>query len=596
VSITVIPMLSSRLLSIQRREDGDDRPRGFAALPPFRALHAVGGAFSRAVHGFIAWLLGRFWMRLGIAVVVTVVSVGAAISLAPPLDYLPAGNRSMVMWFVITQPGQNVNRADEMLRTFEQRILPQPEVENFFGVGSSNFFFMGALVKDEYSSLDSMRATVDKFQGLSFGIPGVRFPIVTQPPIFAARGGFVGGTNLEVVLRGPDLGTLEQTAGMMEGMLWKAKFDGALNDGINIVQNSFEPGNPELQIHVNRERATARGLRVTEVGDAVETLVEGRKAGVFREAGKELDLVVKGGGISVTRTQDLSNLFLLTPQGEPVRLDDVAEVRQATGPTKVDHTDLDRSIKLTVNLKREVPLGEAMEFVEKEVVQKARAMLPPDGGYTIDLRGQAEDLQRTFDALQGSFLLALIITYLLMAALFESFINPIVILFSVPLAATGGVIGLAISHAFEPTVKLDTITMLGFILLIGIVVNNAILIVHQTLNNLRAGMKFEDGLKESVRTRIRPIFMSTTTSVFGMLPLVLAGGKGSEIYRGLGSVVVGGLALSTIFTLVLVPVVFSLFVDLRRVFEKLLGWKTLEEVTAEDRRTAKALEKHAREA
>ncbi len=190
----------------------------------------------------------------------------------------------------------------------------------------------------------------------------------------------------------------------------------------------------------------------------------------------------------------------------------------------------------------------------------------------ILLSGTADDLTQTRDALLGNFLLALAITYLLMAALFQSWLYPLVIMFSVPLAALGGFLGLWLVNLLISEQKLDVLTMLGFVILIGIVVNNAILIVHQSLNLIRnEGMSADEAIPESVRTRVRPIFMSAATSIFGMLPLVLFPGAGSELYRGLGSVVIGGLLLSTVFTLVLVPTLFSLTIDTRNGIRRLLG-------------------------
>ena len=168
-----------------------------------------------------------------------------------------------------------------------------------------------------------------------------------------------------------------------------------------------------------------------------------------------------------------------------------------------------------------------------------------------------------------------------MAALFESFLYPMVIMFSVPLATIGGFIGLALVHSVDDSQQLDTLTMLGFVILIGIVVNNAILIVHQALNFMRGegegqgdttgAMPPREAIRESVRTRIRPIFMTTATSVCGMLPLVLMPGSGSELYKGLGSVVVGGLIVSTLFTLIVVPLLFSLVLDARQFYFRFRG-------------------------
>jgi HAE1 family hydrophobic/amphiphilic exporter-1 len=183
-------------------------------------------------------------------------------------------------------------------------------------------------------------------------------------------------------------------------------------------------------------------------------------------------------------------------------------------------------------------------------------------------------LLQTWLALRWNILLALLITYLLMAALFESWIYPLVIICSVPLGAVGGVAGLKLLSFYlmlqgQPPQTLDVLTMLGFVILIGTVVNNAILIVHQSLNHMHYdGHSPQQAILESVRTRIRPIFMTTATTVFGLLPLVLYPGAGSELYRGLGSVVLGGLLVSTLFTLVLIPTLFSLFMDVTDWFRR----------------------------
>ena len=248
------------------------------------------------------------------------------------------------------------------------------------------------------------------------------------------------------------------------------------------------------------------------------------------------------------------------------------------------------AIRLTVNPPDEMALEEAQSRVMELVSQSRR-----EGGMSSDARillsGSADKLSRTCAAMMGRwdgwnwdsvmsvglsrFFLALLITYLLMAALFESFLYPLVIMFSVPLATVGGFAGLAIVHHIDPTQQLDTLTMLGFVILIGVVVNNAILLVHQTLNFMRGVGEGEgdavgrmgprESIRESVRTRIRPIFMTTATSVIGMLPLVTSPGAGSELYRGLGAVVIGGLVCSTLFTLIVVPLLLSLVIDLQAV-------------------------------
>jgi HAE1 family hydrophobic/amphiphilic exporter-1 len=271
------------------------------------------------------------------------------------------------------------------------------------------------------------------------------------------------------------------------------------------------------------------------------------------------------------RIQDLANLLIQTPKGERVTLGSLAEIGLEEGPTQINHIDSERAITVQVIPPMEVPLETAMATVRDKVVEPIKAGGTLGTLYRIDLSGTADDLTRTRSAIQWNLILAVIISYLLMSALFENFLYPLIIMFSVPLAAAGGFVGLLLVNLFIAYQALDIITMLGFVLLIGIVVNNAILIVHQALNNIRyADMPTREAIQESVRTRIRPIYMSAITSVFGMLPLVLTPGAGSEFYRGLGSVVVGGLLVSTVFTIFLVPALLSLVLDASRAMKRAL--------------------------
>jgi HAE1 family hydrophobic/amphiphilic exporter-1 len=264
------------------------------------------------------------------------------------------------------------------------------------------------------------------------------------------------------------------------------------------------------------------------------------------------------------QTQDFDNLLLRTADGRLITLGSVADVRWVAGPTQINHIERQRAITIQVRPPRETPLETAMQTLENKIIAPLKKSGEISGLYNINLAGTADDLVVTRKALQWNFVLALVITYLLLAALFASFLYPLVIMFSVPLAAAGGFAGLWLVSNLIEYQSLDVLTMLGFIILIGTVVNNAILIVHQSLNHMRhEEMERREAIREAVRNRIRPIFMSTTTSVFGMMPLVLFRGAGSELYRGLGSVVVGGLALSTIFTLFLIPALFSLVLDAR---------------------------------
>ena len=294
----------------------------------------------------------------------------------------------------------------------------------------------------------------------------------------------------------------------------------------------------------------------------------------YQYEGEEIDLALKGME-DWFRTQDIGNLLIHTPQGRLVPLSSVADIVVTTGPEQINHIERSRAITISATPPEGVALETALEQIQTQIVQPlldSGQVSPP---YNIELAGTADDLRQTQDALKWNFLLALAITYLLMASLFESFLYPFVIMLSVPAALAGGLVGLATMNLFTFQ-ALDILTMLGFVILIGVVVNAAILIVHQTLNIMREEPDAEprDAIRRAVDSRVRPIFMSVTTSAFGMLPLVLFPGAGSELYRGLGSVVIGGLLVSTIFTLVLVPTFLSLAIDVRG----WVGWRSSREV------------------
>ena len=448
-------------------------------------------------------------------------------------------------------PGFNLDQIERLLTELEGRYMQMPQIERLFAVSRTENPLLGILVKREYSDIQGIQQTINELRQRSSGIPGTRAVFVTQQPLFRRSGQLLGGTNIEIDVKGDDLDTVRQLAATIEHQTRPLP-------GVNFVRSSFEWGNPELQVHVDRDKAAELGFSVSDVGYLVETLIAGTKAGTFRERGKERDLTLIGGVRGTARTQALDNVMLYPPRGTPLRLADLAAIRATEGPTKIEHLDRDRSIKLTVNLKDEVALQTAIDAVNAQVIQPLRRELPL--GYSMNVSGQAKDLDRTWDSLKWSFFLAILLTYLLMCSLYESFTYPFIILFSIPPAMAGGVLGLRLLHAIEPTVKLDVLAMLGFIIMAGIVVNAAILLVEQALNHIEEGMPPQDAIIESARNRLRPIFM-TASSILGFLPLILSSGAGSELYRGMGAVQLGGMLLSTLCTLVLVPTVFSLWID-----------------------------------
>ena len=356
---------------------------------------------------------------------------------------------------------------------------------------------------------------------------------------------------------------------------------------------SLDLSSPEVHVLPRWEKAAEQGISATALGYSVDALIDGAFSGDYWHNGTKIDLVIYGADEYARHTQDLGSLPISTPAGNLVNVSAIADVRLSNGPEQVNHIERLRAITIQVKPAPGIPLEQAMNIINEKIRRPLMETPAFEGGlYQIRLAGTADKLGQTGRELQWNLILALLITYLLMAALFESFFYPLVIMTSVILALVGGFGGLAILNMFTSQ-TLDMLTMLGFVILIGTVVNNAILIVHQALNHMRNdGMDERQAVVESVRTRIRPIFMSTLTTVLGMLPLVLpvptiadgsliwVSGAGSELYRGLGSVVLGGLIVSTVFTLVLVPVGFSLALDVKKLFAGLFGFTRNKEALA----------------
>lgn len=563
VSVSVIPSGAARLLT-----DGAVAPstRSGRKRPGPRELFGL-VALAERFTDHVARVVYRVSRSIpactAVVLLFTLSSLGIAWLLLPKPEYLPTGNRNLLIGLLLPPPGYNVEEFTRIAEELEADFAPlwQPDYDDrgrtpamghFFYVAAGRQIFMGTRARDP----QRVRELIPHLQQRLAQVPGM-IAIVAQTSLFER--GLSGGRTIDVEFSGADLARLVEIGGRAFGTIREA-VPGAQ---IRPVP-SLDLGNPEIRVIPDRVRLADLGMSARELGIVVDALLDGHRASTVNVGGNELDLTVMGAAGFAGRTQDLASLMLRASGGQKVPLGAVAEVRLVAGPEQINHSERSRTITLEVRPPEEMPLEAAMERIQAQVIDSFRAEGVFGGDVRVRMAGTADKLRMTFDVLKWNFVLALVITYLLMAALFESFFYPLVIMFSVPLAMAGGVVGLwLVSHllSYQP---LDVLTMLGFIILVGTVVNNAILIVHQSLNFMREqAMEPREALRESVRTRVRPIFMSVGTSVCGMLPLVLFPGAGSELYRGLGSVVVGGLVVSTLFTLLLVPALFSLLLSLR---------------------------------
>lgn len=538
VALTVVPVLCAMFF---------ERPEGVAGTGPFgRAYERFCGWVERPRPGSTPW-------KFAFLCAVVAFSLAAA-RLAPPAEYLPTGNRNLVMFFSDPIPGTRPEAVEKNYRPFEDWLLAQPETERTFTV-AGGFNGGGVVLKDAYSDGPSIDAFHRKMFGPAFTLAGFRFIVPVRSSLFENP-----GKQFEVEISGPDLADIERGVRELEQRIRAIS-------GVDTVRSSLVSGQPELRIVVDESRAKDLGLDVAELGRAVETVVAGRRVTEMLDGGREVDLNVVAPQARVGSQEDLSALRILTRKGAVVSLGDVARVERTIGPQTIRRLERQRNALLTVNIAKEAPLEAVVEEVERRVFPAVAAQLGPT--YTLRVGGSADALRQTLGALTSGFGLSVLIIYLLLVALFRSWLTPFVILVTVPPALSGGLIGVRLAHWWSGgQAAFDVIAMLGFVILAGLVVNNAILIVHQA-NNFRAdGMDARRALAESARSRLRPILMTVTTTVMGMLPLAVMGGAGAELYQGLGAVIVGGLTFSTLFSLFFVPVLISLGHDARDAFAR----------------------------
>ncbi|EDP61482.1 acriflavin resistance protein D [alpha proteobacterium BAL199] len=554
VSVTVIPALAGRLL-------GTNPDSASARRVPL--LDPAATAFKAGALALTRHAIRRKSVAVGLILGLTAVTSAITLMMLPKIDYLPNGNRNLVIGWVQPPAGYNLDTMTAIAGRIEDATRSMWNVDD--GPVSSedgkvriDQFFFAAFRANAIigaSAVDPARAgeLIKPMRDAAFQEPGTS-GFFRQTSLFG-RG--VGGARaIDLEIAGGSLEQIVDVAGRAARKVGQAL---PREGGTQMrPRPGLTLGAPEVRIVPNRLRLADNGVTAVELGQTIDAFNDGMRVAEVTVAGERIDLTLRGPFKQITETQGIRDLPVVTSSGTIVPVGSLADVYETTGPTEIRHSERARTITLQISPPAAMPLEQAMDIINEQVIDPLRAEGLPAGTKLL-MSGTADKLTETWNAMVLDLALALVIVYLVMAVLFESFFYPLIIIFSVPLATAGGVIGLFLLNQLYQQ-NLDMLTLLGFVILIGTVVNNAILLVDQTLYHLRReGMSPADAILEATSNRIRPIFMSTLTSVLGMMPLVLMPGAGSELYRGLGSVVVGGLSLSAVLTLGLIPPMLSLF-------------------------------------
>jgi len=563
VAVTVVPALSAWLA-------GDETGgKGSPAADDRRRLPVIDPFAQRFVAVFVAltrYTIAHRAVGLGLVLLICGLTAAATWLFLPKLEYLPEGNRNLVSGAVLPPPGYNLASTTAIAEEIEAAVRPlwatetgpvaeagqPPKIDHFFFVARRNAASVGATAVEP----ERVAELVPVMQRAVFREPGT-YGFIAQPSIFGRTVG--AGRLIEVNISGPDL---EQVFAVARRTA--AKIDQALPRGQGNQlrpRPGLELGAPEIRLYPDPLRLADNGLSARDFGETVDTFNDGLRIAEITVDGRRMDLMLAGPRARIDETQGIGQLPVVTRSGRIIPASSLAEVVITAGPTEIRHLDRARTVTLEVRPAADLPLETAIDVLQRDVIGVLVAEGVP-AGIEFRLAGTADDLTRTWQAMQWQIVLAVAVCYLLMAMLYESFLLPLVIILSVPLATAGGLGGLILFNVFHYQ-PLDMLTLLGFVMLIGSVVNNATLLVHQTLHHVREdGMTVDAAIIESTENRMRPNFMSTLTAVMGMLPLVLFPGAGSELYRGLGAVVLGGLSLSAVLTLAIIPPLLAVTVPL----------------------------------
>lgn len=502
--------------------------------------------YGRAESGYLKLLpnaLKRPWLVLGSAAAVFALTLAAVPLLGA--DLIPQLAQDRFEMTVKLPPGTPLRDTDALVRELQQKHAKDDGIRTLYGVSGSGTRLdanptesgenIGKLtvVMADGGSKDVEARETERLRETMQSHPSAQVDFA-RPELFSFS------TPLEIELRGQDLEGIQQAGQRMAALL-------RANPHYADVKSTVEEGFPEIQIRFDQDRAGALGLTTRQIADVVVKKVRGDVATRYSFRDRKIDVLVRARETDRATVDSIRRLIVNPGSSRPVTLDSVADVVSTTGPSEIHRADQVRVAIVSANL-RDIDLGTAVREVQDMVSEQ-----PLGAGVSMHIGGQGEELAESVTSLLFAFGLAIFLVYLVMASQFESLLHPFVILFTIPLALVGAVLALLLTNS-----PVSVVVFIGLILLVGLVVKNAIILVDK-VNQLReAGVAKREALVEGARSRLRPIIMTTMCTLFGFLPLALAMGEGAEVRSPMAITVIGGLLVSTLLTLVVIPVVYDL--------------------------------------
>ena len=544
VSLTLVPVMCSKFLKVTKIKENNNEKRFWTkvSLSWQRFFEKIEQRYST----LLEWSLNnRKIIVIGaicafLLVIVIIPFVG--------MEFLPDIDEGRLTVNLKLPAGTRLEETHKMLTVIEQHLWDIPEVEQVYMSGGSSEGGISMSSGTENGSI-WVQLKTKSFGGRSTDkiaedarerlrdIPGADIKVESQSLLsFAA-----GSTPISIEIKGDDLERLKEISNLVAEEV-------AQVEGAREVDTSMSEERPEVQISVNKQKAASYGLSTAQVASTIDAGVEGTIATRYRVGGDEINIRVRLDKEMVSTTKDLGNITILSPMGFQVPLDEIAEISIENGPMAVTRKDQSRVVTVTSQI-----AGRDLGNVTRDIQTRLKNIVMPEG-YYMEFGGERKEMIDAFQSLVMALILGVLLVYMIMASQFESLLHPFIIMFAVPLAFTGAFFALFVMRR-----TLNVASFIGIIMLTGIVVNNAIILVDYINVLRRSGLSRREAILKAGPTRLRPILMTTLTTVLGMLPLAIGVGEGHELSTPMATAVIGGLTFSTLLTLIVVPVFYTIF-------------------------------------
>ncbi len=543
IALTLSPMLCSRVLKVPARHG--------------RAFNLIERLFE-AIERVYGWTI-RKALRHRFAVVAAALAVFASSLAITPFigqEFMPDQDESQFNIQVETPIGTSIHATSEALGDIEERVRQLPGVRDTFttiGAGMEERVNVATVLTRLVPRAERRHTQAEIMQMARDAMADLRHLRISVEVIQAVGGGGFRVAPLQYSIQGPDLDALAEYSGRFMAEMAKVP-------GIVDINSTYDAGKPEANVVIDREKAADLGVHVRDIGHAVHALIGGRRATVFEQGGETFDVRVRYAEPDRDRPGKVLQVPVRTASGALVDLDSLVHVEDGTGPVQISRENRSRQVFVLANLESFKPLGAAMRDLSEI---EARLGLPP--GVHTRFVGEVEMMEESFASINFALLMAVVLIYMVLAAQFESLIHPLTVMLSLPLSVVGALGLLAVTGR-----TLSIFSMIGMIMLMGLVTKNAILLIDYT-NLLRSrGLSRNDAVLRAGPVRLRPILMTAFSTIAGMLPVAIGLGAGAETRAPMGTAIVGGMLTSTVLTLVVVPVVYTLMDDLGAFVHRML--------------------------